>query len=176
MPVICKSVGSPLGCAASRVQIRYRSRPTRADTQQHSAAPNGRSGRRAQRPPWSDAVHQLLRTPSPGSSVSGMGRAIPPTSRRATTRATAGGAWQRRMRLRRGPPTVPRAVGTSSRSTGWHSAGRGAALGRLWAVEDHPTTRSDADQRMMFALVSAVSGALIRPRPWSPRRSCRSAR
>ena len=39
------------------------------------------------------------------------GRAVPSTSRRATTRSLVGGAGEGGRRLRRGPPTSARAVG-----------------------------------------------------------------
>jgi hypothetical protein len=82
--------------------------------------------------------------------------------------------------------TAARAARRPGRSPGWHwnaagalEAGRAGPslgrLGRLWAVESRPTTRSDADRREIFPLVSAASGAWIRPPPWSPRRSCRCA-
>lgn len=59
--------------------------------------------------------------PWPGGQINGMvARAIPTTSRRATTRPTVGGARERQVRLRRRPPTIVRAVGNSSTSTGWH--------------------------------------------------------
>jgi hypothetical protein len=47
-------------------------------------------------------------------------------------------------------------------------------LGRLRAVEGYSTMSNDADQRMTFPLVSADVEPLVRPRPWSPRRSCQS--
>lgn len=72
-----------------------------------------------------------------------------------------------------GRPTVARAVGTTSRSTGTRQAEGGSGPwwghpGRLWAVEDHPTTTSDADRlrvclRWSASLPDLWSGADLVP-------------
>jgi len=49
--------------------------------------------------------------PSPGGQVSGMGRAIPSTSQRATTQPPMGRAWQDQVTHVRGCPQAGRAVG-----------------------------------------------------------------
>jgi hypothetical protein len=126
----------PLGTSAVQIPpdtARHLTAPT--STERHVTAPTRK---------FALVGHNSSTTaeerPRRAGRSTGWGRAIPTTSRRATTRPPAGRAWRSRRRLRRGLPTSVRAVGLRlGRRDGTGKAGRGSRRPRCDQICDQDT-------------------------------------